>query len=69
MLPERLFHEPIDSNGPSKGKSIDRKAFLECREHYYRLNGWDPETGNPTPTKLHELGLGWVVDVLRETDG
>ncbi|MGC8786671.1 MAG: aldehyde ferredoxin oxidoreductase C-terminal domain-containing protein [Anaerolineae bacterium] len=24
---------------------------------YYRVRGWDPQTGMPTPAKLRELGL------------
>ena len=62
MLPERLFEDAITSTGPSDGRTIDREQFLACREAYYRLNGWDPETGNPAEIKLRELGLGWVVD-------
>jgi aldehyde:ferredoxin oxidoreductase len=26
-------------------------------DEYYRLRGWDPETGWPTEEKLRELGL------------
>jgi aldehyde:ferredoxin oxidoreductase len=28
---------------------------------YYRARGWDQKTGKPTPEKLNELGLDWVV--------
>ena len=61
MLPERLFADPMQDKGPRAGQAVDRKAFLEAREEYYRINGWDPKTGNPTPTKLRELDLGWVL--------
>ena len=29
----------------------------------FHLNGWDPESGNPTPVKLRELGLGWAAEL------
>jgi aldehyde:ferredoxin oxidoreductase len=59
-LPERLFEDPIQGEGASVGLTVDRKSFYEGLKEYYRINGWDPETGNPTGTKLRELGLGWV---------
>jgi aldehyde:ferredoxin oxidoreductase len=30
----------------------------EMKTVYYQTRGWHPETGLPTPEKLHELGLG-----------
>ncbi len=65
MLPERLFEDALSSNGPSAGRKVDREQFLACREYYYGINGWDPETGNPTEIKLKELGLGWVADLVK----
>jgi aldehyde:ferredoxin oxidoreductase len=64
MLPERLFEDPITSNGFTDGTKVDRANFLKCREYYYKINGWDGETGHPTDVKLMELGLGWVLDLL-----
>ena len=64
VLPERLFEDPIESNGITNGTKIDREKFFECREYYYRLMGWNPETGNPTEVKLRELGLDWVLERL-----
>ena len=29
-------------------------------DEYYGLMGWDVETGNPTGSKLGELGLDWT---------
>jgi aldehyde:ferredoxin oxidoreductase len=43
--------------GLGKGLKVDRKSFLASREAYYRINGWDPITGNPTSAKLEELGI------------
>jgi aldehyde:ferredoxin oxidoreductase len=64
MLPERLFEDGLTDEGPGKGRKIDRQEFLECREEYYRLNGWDPNSGNPTSIKLRELGLGWAAALM-----
>lgn len=59
-LPDRIF-EPL-VGGCSDGQRIDRDAFAEARTQYYELCGWDPSTGNPTQTKLEELGLGWATN-------
>ncbi|RJS87937.1 hypothetical protein CW705_09760 [Candidatus Bathyarchaeota archaeon] len=32
---------------------------------YYRMMGWDEETGVPTRGKLEELGIGWVAEDLK----
>ncbi len=68
MLPERLFMDPLDDNGPSKGRTIDRDEFVQARDHYYNINGWNPDTGNPSETKLKELGLGWVIDIIKSSE-
>jgi len=54
-LPERVF-EPL-KGGVSDGYRIDKGEFEEARRQYYELMCWDPITGNPTRTKLMELGL------------
>jgi aldehyde:ferredoxin oxidoreductase len=61
MLPERLFSDGMMDKGPRAGAVVDRQRFLEARETYYRMNGWDADLGNPLPHKLKELGLGWIV--------
>jgi len=60
MLPERMFADPTLDDGPRGGAVVDRESFLGAREEYYRINGWDPESGNPTASKLREVGLAWV---------
>jgi aldehyde:ferredoxin oxidoreductase len=60
MLPERIFEDALVNEGKGKGRKIDRGNFLKMREEYYRLSGWDPESGNPTDTKYRELGLAWL---------
>jgi len=31
----------------------------------YELMGWNPDTGIPTPAKLIELDLGWLIDEVK----
>jgi aldehyde:ferredoxin oxidoreductase len=44
---------------------VDKANFLRQRENYYRLNGWDPVTGNPIEVKLSELGLDWAWEAMQ----
>ncbi len=52
-LPERFLKEPAPV-GPAKGMVVPLERMLD---EYYRLRGWDVDTGVPTPEKLKELGL------------
>jgi len=31
----------------------------------YELMGWNPDTGIPTPAKLIELGLDWLINEVK----
>jgi len=62
-LPDRLMDEPI-SGGVSKGHSITRDELTQMLDEYYMARGWNVETGAPTPEKLSELGLDYVVEQL-----
>jgi len=58
----RYGSTPVD--GPSKGQNI--MAYSDrMLENYYRLMGWDTETGKPLPETLKALGLDYVVKDLR----
>ncbi|MGI6685717.1 MAG: aldehyde ferredoxin oxidoreductase family protein [Bacillota bacterium] len=59
-LPERLF-EPMP-DGPSQGVTLDQEKFREAINTYYRFAGWDDVSGNPTPSTLKKLSLGWLLD-------
>jgi aldehyde:ferredoxin oxidoreductase len=63
-LPERLFADPLQDDGPAGGTKIDREKFLAAREAYYGVNGWDPETGIPSEYKMRELGLEWALPFI-----
>jgi len=62
-LPKRLYDDPIE-DGPSRGRTLDRDTITEALNTYYRLAGWDPETGNPPRTLLEDLDLAWVADEI-----
>ena len=51
-LPAR-FDAPLGA-GPMAGHDV---PFEEMRKDYYKAMGWDPETGQPTPETLADLGL------------
>ena len=61
-LPSRMY-EPLPAIGRDAW-SIDRDEFLRALSLYYGMMGWDEGTGVPKAWKLHELGIGWVVDEL-----
>jgi aldehyde:ferredoxin oxidoreductase len=51
---ERYGSVPVD--GPAAGKDI-MASWDEMQQRYYRLMGWDENTGRPLPETLRELGL------------
>jgi aldehyde:ferredoxin oxidoreductase len=61
VLPKKLF-QPLAGKGPTAGVALTTEEFEHARESYYRLAGWDPATGYPTPAKLRGLGLDWLAD-------
>jgi aldehyde:ferredoxin oxidoreductase len=56
----RRWHEPMP-DGPLKGQRIDPKEFQAAVELYYELSGWDKD-GKPTPGKLIDLNLEWLIE-------
>lgn len=52
-LPLRLLTESVRS-GPTKSQVVELDILLD---DFYKLCGWDIETGIPIPDKLNELGL------------
>jgi len=53
---------PVD--GPAQGKNIMEKWGWMV-ENYYRLMGWDPQTGKPLPETLERLGLAEIIKDLK----
>lgn len=58
-LPDRMF-QPL-RNGKLEGIAVDRDEFDKALRTYYQMAGWD-YNGVPTPAKLAELELEWVME-------
>ncbi|MFH1537375.1 MAG: aldehyde ferredoxin oxidoreductase family protein [bacterium] len=61
-LPERVF-KPMAGPGEAKGKHVPKENFETAVKTYYEMMNWSSETGNPTPGKLRELGLRWILEL------
>ena len=62
-LPPRLLNEsPV--TGPNQGQVV---KLDELVTEFYRIRGWDIETGIPTAEKLNELGLGKILSELNSS--
>jgi len=51
-LPDRIVEPPPTGPGREKRYRID-----DIRRTYFQAMNWDPETGEPSPKRLRELGL------------
>jgi aldehyde:ferredoxin oxidoreductase len=47
-------------------RTLDRDKFDEFKTRFYRLQGWDIESGYPKRSTLEYLGLGYVTDELEK---
>lgn len=71
-LPESWYSVPLKSDPTNpdcivpgeagaphsrKGAVVERDAFEETRREFYRLRGWNPDTGIPEEGLLSDLGL------------
>jgi aldehyde:ferredoxin oxidoreductase len=56
MLPVRFTEEPMPE-GPGRGQRVNLEPMLN---DYYRLRGWDMETGLPTNETIQRLSLEWT---------
>ncbi|WP_417348589.1 aldehyde ferredoxin oxidoreductase N-terminal domain-containing protein [Ferrimonas sp.] len=48
------------------GRQLDRQGVEHWKDHYYRLEGWDLNTGWPTRATLEQLDMGFVADRLAQ---
>jgi len=63
-LPEVFFHNFKD--GPLGGQgAINKEDFQKAVRLRYQIMGWNPDTGIPTPAKLLELGLDWLINEVK----
>jgi aldehyde:ferredoxin oxidoreductase len=61
-LPPRMFQP--QKGGPIPDTSVDPRKLGKAKKTYYRMMGWDEDTGVPTVGKLEELGIPWVTKHL-----
>jgi aldehyde:ferredoxin oxidoreductase len=61
VLPPKLSKPKV--GGPTDGALIDPAELEKAKDTYYAMCGWDNE-GVPTRSKLEELGIGWVADLI-----
>jgi aldehyde:ferredoxin oxidoreductase len=57
LNPECLATGPAGEPISRKGEMVDREKFEALKTEYYRLRGWDTETGLQTREGLKRLGL------------
>jgi aldehyde:ferredoxin oxidoreductase len=57
VLPYYERTEPYRNPFLDGRHALDRQRFGPVLDQFYRLQGWDPETGWPARDRLHELGL------------
>jgi aldehyde:ferredoxin oxidoreductase len=62
VLPPRMATPHV--SGTLNEEPVDPEVLDAMLTHFYGMMGWDPETGEPTEAKLHELDIAWVRDVL-----
>ena len=63
-LPE-VFYQNFKGGLLDGQGAINKKDFEKAIKLRYELMGWNPETGIPTPAKLIELGLDWLIDEVK----
>jgi aldehyde:ferredoxin oxidoreductase len=60
VLPPRMATPHV--SGSLNEKPVDPEVLDENLSLFYGMMGWDPQTGQPTEAKLHELDIAWVAD-------
>ena len=60
VLPPRLTVPHVSRT--LNEKPVDPKVLDEMLSTYYGMMGWDPQTGEPTEAKLHELDIAWAAE-------
>ncbi len=59
-----LVPGPGDAVVDMAGNRLDKARFTEMLKEYYRLRGWDDETGIPRAATLRSLGLDEVASAI-----
>jgi aldehyde:ferredoxin oxidoreductase len=50
------------------GRSLDKAKVDEWKTIFYRLEGWDINTGWPKRSTLEKMDMGFVADALEAAD-
>ncbi len=61
-LPPRMFQP--QNGGPIPDTAVNPRKLRRAKKTYYRMMGWDEETGVPTVGKLEELDIPWIAAEL-----
>ncbi len=61
-LPWRIMHEDQEDLDMEEGAILPQERLDIMLDEYYRLRGWDRESGRPTEATLRQLGLGFVTE-------
>ena len=61
-LPKKMYQAL--TGGASDGVALTEKEIEDAKDIYYQMAGWDVASGTPTRSKLEELELEWVADLL-----
>jgi aldehyde:ferredoxin oxidoreductase len=61
--PSDYFKRPV-WDGPFEGWKPDKDEYERLKSYFYKLKGWDQNTGAPTREKLEDEGLKYVADEL-----
>ena len=62
--PERFMREAVRS-GPYRGFRCERDQWDRMLDQFYRLQGWDMETGLQTEETLEALDLGMILEKFK----
>jgi aldehyde:ferredoxin oxidoreductase len=62
ILPWRFMHEYQEDLESVEDPILSQEKLDSMLDEYYRLHGWDRESGRPTEATLRRLGLGFVVE-------
>ena len=65
LNPHLLVPGPAEDPVTVKGNLLDRDDYEHMRREFYKLRGWNPETGLQRTETLQRLGLGNLVERLR----
>jgi len=62
--PWRMMHEDQADLEQVQDPILPQDKLDTMLDEYYRLHGWDPESGRPTEATLSRLGLGFATEGL-----